>query len=571
MPRNYKDITEVYGSANAKQRFRDLVAASRIRTVDVVVDHNSIGTIPAGSGTATIPAYNAAFAAKAENFPCTGFTYPNNYGGGAPPANVLFNGGVIGGVTSDVYVANRMYPGMIAHRINNGTGGNGAAYLLDPRGMGIVWGCGLDNLQWLDTAQDISAEFLFGVRPGSSGATIQYYTRSTPQIDWNTPGTLRHTESVPAASLDLAGPALVWAKLPALSLFGAYPQWIVRSDGAALCDHIGMRVRTPNKPAGWSVTPAAAGSYIITSLQTNHANIDQLSRALGVDLVIDCNEVNDAYTSGIDAATTGGNVAAKAAFWRAKTGRPDLLYVKVHAFDITNTNATNRAKFDEYAGAYADVADADPHTLVINVRKSLERRGVSKDSGVQGLTKVGDGQWAADIAFGTTNYCIAGTLAPRYFACKLAHTSAAGNAPGTSGGHLYWREVWFFNWADGDGTHPTPRGARLVADLVVEALFGLVGSAQEASMATLGGNMVNKRVTVSGTFAPVASSRTLCSGRFMLPSTNAAAVEFRFGGAGGEVAAFSPGASWDVSGIDLAMVEVRGTSPDVVQFAGGTW
>jgi hypothetical protein len=82
-------------------------------------------------------------------------------------------------------------------------------------------------------------------------------------------------------------------------------------------------------------------------------------------------------------------------------------------------------------------------------------------------------------------------------------------------------------------------------------------------------NTIIKSISVTGTYAPLSSTRLVGSVVVECPSTNAAVVYFQ--GDGDADVAVAAGSSYVFLAIDLSQFEVKGTPGDVVNVIGGTW
>ena len=82
-------------------------------------------------------------------------------------------------------------------------------------------------------------------------------------------------------------------------------------------------------------------------------------------------------------------------------------------------------------------------------------------------------------------------------------------------------------------------------------------------------NFIMRKITVSGAYLPLSTTRLIASVTISCPPGNTGTVYF-IGDDGLDVP-WVPGEWHDFKSIDLAAIQVKGTSGDVVTVVGGTW
>ena len=82
-------------------------------------------------------------------------------------------------------------------------------------------------------------------------------------------------------------------------------------------------------------------------------------------------------------------------------------------------------------------------------------------------------------------------------------------------------------------------------------------------------NTIMRLVTVTGTYTPIATTRTVATVNISCPPGNSGDVYIR--GDLDEDVPIEPGEWHDLQKIDLAELFVKGTPGDVVKIIGGTW
>lgn len=82
-------------------------------------------------------------------------------------------------------------------------------------------------------------------------------------------------------------------------------------------------------------------------------------------------------------------------------------------------------------------------------------------------------------------------------------------------------------------------------------------------------NTVMRKITVTGTYQPLASSRLVASVTISCPPGNAGGVLFK--GDDGSDVPWLAGEWHEFRSVDLSAVQVKGTPGDVVTVIGGTW
>jgi len=82
-------------------------------------------------------------------------------------------------------------------------------------------------------------------------------------------------------------------------------------------------------------------------------------------------------------------------------------------------------------------------------------------------------------------------------------------------------------------------------------------------------NVVMRKITVTGDYQPLISGSLVASVTISTPPTNAGNVLFK--GDDGSDVPWVPGEWHEFRSVELATIQVKGTSGDVVTLVGGTW
>ena len=82
-------------------------------------------------------------------------------------------------------------------------------------------------------------------------------------------------------------------------------------------------------------------------------------------------------------------------------------------------------------------------------------------------------------------------------------------------------------------------------------------------------NVIMRKITVTGSYQPLAASDLVGSVTVSTPPANTANVTFK--AEGGNEVEWVPGEWHDFRSINLAEIEVKGTPGDLVTLVGGTW
>lgn len=82
-------------------------------------------------------------------------------------------------------------------------------------------------------------------------------------------------------------------------------------------------------------------------------------------------------------------------------------------------------------------------------------------------------------------------------------------------------------------------------------------------------NIIMRKTDVSENYTPLAAEKTVCTVTISAPPTNAGNVLFK--GDDDSDVFFVPGEWHTLKSIDLADIQIKGTSGDVITIVGGTW
>ena len=82
-------------------------------------------------------------------------------------------------------------------------------------------------------------------------------------------------------------------------------------------------------------------------------------------------------------------------------------------------------------------------------------------------------------------------------------------------------------------------------------------------------NPIGRTITLSGTYAPLATTRTVASFTLTALSTNSAVAYLK--GDNGDDVPIQPGEWHQFKSVALSQIEVKGTAGDQLTVIGGTW
>jgi hypothetical protein len=303
---------------------------------------------------------------------------------------------------------------------------------------------------------------------------VRKHTGSVP----NASGTMVASNTESGLNLDIATKAIVTVTTTPFQLDSSnkYTTLNLYSSNANPILPIAIRFRNITKKGGIHTTWFSAGGYKSDSIASSHSGCSTVLAAMGLTAMAFGYGANDAYSGGgFTAAQFKANLQSLVTFVRAAAGKtlPVIACVDCWRREATAPMAT---QFDQFAGAYAEMADADQMFRVCNTRLVSEELGWTKSNeDIASLT--GGAEWAVTTAYTTSNYVVVTGASPMWFKCISGHTSAAADKPMTGANwRTYWKRCVRFVRSDADLVHHSWEGGCLKADIDT----GLILSANPA-------------------------------------------------------------------------------------------
>jgi hypothetical protein len=320
-------------------------------------------------------------------------------------------------------------------------------------------------------------DILLGTKGYTSEATfstsmlweIRKHTGSIP----NASGTLVVSNTESGLNLDVGTKAVVKVTTAQFQLDAAnkYTTLVIKSGTANPVMPIAIRFRNVTRTAGIAPTWFSVGGATTGTVAATYGSCQPVLAAMQLDAIAMGYGANDGYSgAGYTAAQFKANVQALAAFVRGAAGKPLPMIGFVDCWRIEAT-APQAVQYDQYAGAWAEIADSDPLVRVVNTRLVTEKLGWTKSGeDVTGLT--GGAEWAVTTAYTTSNYVKVTGADVHWYKCILNHTSAAADKPMTGANwRTYWRRVVRYLRSDVDLTHHSWEGGCLKADIDVASML----------------------------------------------------------------------------------------------------
>lgn len=297
---------------------------------------------------------------------------------------------------------------------------------------------------------------------------IRKHTGSVP----NASGTLVASNTETGLTTNVGTKAIVKVTTSAFALDAAnkYTTLVIASGTADPVVPVAIRFRNVTRPGGIHTTWFSAGGATSATVQATNGACQTVLAAMGINAMAVGYGANDAYSGGgYTAAQFKANVQSLMAFVRGAVGSAIPVVGLVDCWRVEAT-APQAAQYDQYAGAWQEIADADPGVRVVNTRLITEKMGWTKSGeDVTGLT--GGAEWAVTTAYTTTNYVKVTGADVHWYKCILNHTSAAADKPMTGANwRTYWQRVVRYLRADTDEVHHSWEGGCLKADIEVAAI-----------------------------------------------------------------------------------------------------
>ena len=348
-------------------------------------------TSPSGAGAVYIPSLNHEFyqhfGKVGESFVAPGFS---TYGGGSPAAEWLLQGspGSSVGHFASQLSSNQILPGQTTRSYTSSA--LGQATLLDTSNSNVSGGGILGQANMLWQPEDIVSATIFGVSSLGSDEFSWRAASSNGRLNFFLPIVSTGTTSIGLDSL--AGRILSENSGPIDFGGENNRQLIVRGSGSNGAQLVGIRFHNMSTPGGVSIQDFSAGGYRTTSFLANHSNAGAMLLAFGEwDAILIHTGANDAYSGlGASAVQYRRNVADLIAAIRGPRwlDNPEQKFILVTDPYRDQGPTGQNFQFDQYAGALADLAMADPNIMAINSRRLTDRLGWNENSPSKYLTDI---------------------------------------------------------------------------------------------------------------------------------------------------------------------------------------
>ncbi len=371
-----------YSYTQSPTRFAALWSQAKTRTVRIALLGDSQETSPGGKGDVYVPRINYEAWLRYGNVPETFVASYHTYSGQTVPfANWLLSGVTAPPGASPTRVApERLLPSIVAaaHAAPAGPQSvNGQWYgqltVLEHNARGINPGAEIPtNVEYFCMQGGVRAEIFAATHPLSG--EILYKARPADQVaNYFAPTTIEEAVSLSLAEQSFAVKSFVTPILPRNGL--RYLQLeVLGSMMSALTDIIGVRFISDQCPQGIVIQSLSDGGLSTKDFIEKYGEAGDLFRAMGFDAAILHFGANDVGQGTTAAAfrTDIETLIARIRAWSRDSDFPIILMGDPYREGLTSAM---EEEYDRYTGAQRAVAAADPHVLVVNSRRLMDKKG----------------------------------------------------------------------------------------------------------------------------------------------------------------------------------------------------
>jgi len=364
---DYRDVP--YVTVQDFGLFQSLWERAQTQTVRLAMFGDSQETSPGGQGWAYMPRLNYEFFNRYGNVPETEVAYPSSY------STEWLLAGSFAGVKPSQLTRDDTLPGQSVGRFDNSVWWYGQLSMVIGDASNLNPVLGIPVQQYFDPT-NAYAQIILGTSPGSDE---QIFWRSS--VSQSLPHSYYHpienqgTIALPGLNRPLGDTMSV--EIGPLNPTGQpYLETIVRGDGPAGVEMLGVRYKNVANPTGVAIQDFSAGGYRATHLLEWHARSGPILRAFGpYDAIVLHYGANDAGY--ISAASFHLNVLMLISAIRgpAFLNDPDLPFILVMDPDHAGISEPARLQWDQYAGVLAEIAQGDANVMAINSRRAMEDIG----------------------------------------------------------------------------------------------------------------------------------------------------------------------------------------------------